>query len=64
MSKSRSENNIFKKNYGNTTFNIIAPYTYWTDNINNEFDNVDLIMEFNKKWKLTDINNFFKKYLQ
>ncbi len=54
MSKSRSENNIFKKNYGNTTFNIIAPYTYRTDKSNKEFYNVDLIMEFNKKIKLTD----------
>ena len=43
---------------GNTTFNIIVPYTYRTDNINKEFYNVDLIMEFNKK--LTDINNFSK----
>ena len=49
MRKSSSENNIFKQHYDNTTFNIIAPYTYWTDNINNEFDNIDLIMEFNKE---------------
>ena len=41
MSKSSSENNIFKKHYGNSAFNIIAPYTYRMDNINNEFYNVD-----------------------
>ena len=41
MCKSSSENNIFKKHYGNSAFNIIAPYTYRMDNINNEFYNVD-----------------------
>ena len=41
MNKSSSENNIFKQHYGNSTFNIIAPYTYRMDNITNEMFNIE-----------------------